>query len=106
MERTPRQLVGNAQSLQFRRQIVYSQPLLSIGQDDAPLDHILQLPDVARPSVPGQGAKETGSHAPLLLLMNFGKHPQEILSQQRDVFSALPQRRQWDFANGEPEIAI
>ena len=49
VERASGQFVRNAQPLQLGRQVVDTETLMPVPQDDAALDHILQLADVARP---------------------------------------------------------
>lgn len=72
------------------------------GEIDAPLDHVLQLPDIARPVVVikdlphlCRDVMDIGSEDPVVLV-------QEVLHQQVDVAAALPERRDVQVDDVEP----
>ena len=99
-------VIWNAEGLQFRGQVVHPQPLVSVGKHHTALDHVLQLPDIPRPRMPRQSAQEPRRHVALLLLVNLGKHAQEILRQQWNVVGAIAQRRHLDFDHRDAEVEV
>ena len=48
----------DGESLQFLRQIFYSEMFIAIRQHQAAFDYVLQLPNVARPVMLGQGVQK------------------------------------------------
>src|SRR5262249_53080164 len=81
---------------------------LSIAREyDGTLDHVLQLPDVARP-IAGHELAQIGLGEVLWLAVVPARgRLDEVLRQQRDVFAAIAQRRGLDREDVEPveEIA-
>ena len=72
------------------------------GQDDRPLDRVLQLPDVARP-VAGRRAGATRPRRDAAPSAKPARgRLDEVLGQQRDVLAALAQRRDLDREHVEP----
>ena len=76
------------------------------GEDDRPLDDVLQLADVARPGVADQGLHDRGrdgldppAHPPGELLG-------EVADQPRDVVRPLPQRRQHEREDVQPVVEV
>src|SRR5438094_2713623 len=63
MKSPARDLFGNGVAAKFLRQIFHAQVIVAIGQHQAALDDVLQLPHVARPAMPRQGAEKSWSKA-------------------------------------------
>src|SRR5215472_16741390 len=106
MKRTLGQVVRDAKSLQLRRKVIDTQPLMPVCQHHTTLNHVLQLAHIAWPRVTRKRAQKARRHAPMLFLVSLGKHPQEEFSQQGDIFSPLPKRRKRNSYNGDPEVEI
>src|SRR5438552_11064198 len=55
---------------------------VSAAQDERPLDHVLELPDIARPAVAFQNRQRLGADAPHDLAELRGDFPDEMLGEQ------------------------
>ena len=64
-----------------------------VGQDDRPLDGVLQLTNVAGPSIVHQRRHRVGRDGPDVLLHPRRRADQETVHQRRDVLPPLAQRR-------------
>ena len=88
---------GNSQTRDpgFRKRVHQAQTGAP-GVDHRPFDHVLQLPDVARPGVALQHLHGHGRHGVNGLARFAGKLLDEKAHQQGDVFPAVPERRHGD----------
>jgi hypothetical protein len=67
--------------------------LVALVEDDQRLDLVLELPDVARPGVAGEGLHRFRPTTRLRrLAVVLGEDGEEVLGEQRDVARALPER--------------
>src|SRR5438552_3349644 len=75
--------------------------------DDGPLDHVLELPHIARPGIPDESVQALRSDGLDALLEPATQLREEVLGEQRDVLGALAQRRHAHGEDGQPveEIA-
>ena len=64
------------------------------GENDAPLDGVAQLADVAGPGVAEQGISHRLGKPRDRLAVLPGEEPQQVLGQRQDVARPLAQRRQ------------
>src|SRR5438034_7832382 len=80
--------------------------LRPLAEDDAALDNVLQLPDVAGPGVCQKGLHRLRGYLFNSLAQLLGKIQREPAGQQLDIAAALPQRRQLQRENVQPEIKI
>ena len=71
----------------------------AIGENDRPLDEVLQFPDIARPLPVGQRSHGLGRYGFDVLVHFAGKPLHEMPRQQRNVLPALAQGRHLDGKN-------
>ena len=95
-----------ASSCSSVRQVLYAEMFVAIRQDQAAFDHVLQLPNVARPVMFGQGVQELQSETVKPFVVGLRERLQEILREQRNVFRSLPQGRHVDAHHGNTEVQI
>src|SRR5581483_1903732 len=100
------QLVGDAEALQFGRQVVDGKPLVPVPENHAALDHVLQFAYIARPRMAGQSSHEAGAHAAALLFVQLGEHAQEIFGEEGNVIGALAERGHCNLDHRNSEIKI
>ncbi len=74
----------------------------SASQDHGPLDEVLQLSNVTRPGVFGQGCDRVGRYSLDPLIHSSGVLADKVAHQKWNVFSALAQRRYGDGKNVKP----
>jgi len=67
---------------------------LSAGEDDRPLDHVLQLPDVARPFIGKQSGFRRVREPGDLLPEGGGEFAREKFGQRENRFPPVSKRRQ------------
>src|SRR5437870_329997 len=77
-ESSARNFFGNGVATKFLRQILHAQVIVAIGEHQAALDDILQLPHIARPAMPRQSAEKSWGQAAQLLVVRLGKYFQEV----------------------------
>src|SRR6478735_4813568 len=110
MERALREffweVLQDGEFLQFVRQVLYAEVFVAIRQDQAAFDYVLQLPNVARPVMFGQGVQKLQSKTVKPLVVGLGKRLQEVLREQRNVFRSLSQGRHVDAHHGNTEVQI
>src|SRR5205809_7765202 len=104
MKSPARDLFGNGVAAKFLRQIFHAQVIVAIGQHQAALDDVLQLPHVARPAMPRQGAEKPWSKAPQLFVVCLDKYFQEIFGQKWNILGSLAYRWPMDADHSDPEI--
>ena len=61
---------------------------VALGHDNGALDHVLQLPHVARPMKPLQHLHRRGDDGFGRAALGLGEFFQEIIDQQRNVLAA------------------
>ena len=76
------------------------------AEDDGPLDHVLQLADVPRPPIVGEGFNSGGRNR-----LDGAAHPlgvflREVADEQGDVFFSLAQRRNCQWKDMQPVLEI
>src|SRR5437899_11917062 len=106
MKSPARDLFGNGGAAKFLRQIFHAQVIVAIGQHQAALDDVLQLPHVARPAMPRQGAEKSWSKAPHLFVVCLGKYLQEIFGKEWNILGSLAYRWHMDSHHGGPEMQV
>ena len=75
--------------------------------DQSPFDHVFQFPHVARPVVGDKPVDSTmAQHRSLRKLKLLGLAVDEVMHQGRDIFSSLPERRDRDGKDIEPEPEV
>ena len=70
------------------------------------LDHVVELAHVAGPGGCGQGFQRFGREAAQTLVIFAGEFEEEVIGQQRNVFTPLRQRRQRQRHNIETVVKI
>src|SRR5438046_178305 len=78
----------------------------ALGEQDRPLEHVLQLADVARPRVSGEGGQRVVLDPLDVLLQASVVLLPEMLHQQRNVVPPLAQRRQVDGDDVQPIVEV
>src|SRR5437764_5177126 len=78
----------------------------ALGEQDRPLEHVLELADVARPRVSGEGGQRVVLDPLDVLLQASVVLLPEMLHQQRNVVPPLAQRRQVDGDDVQPIVEV
>ena len=78
----------------------------ALRHEDAPLDGVIELADVARPWMIEERLECRGFETGQRLAVTLGMLPEKIRGERRDVFAPLPQRRQANFDGVDPEQQV
>ena len=70
------------------------------------MDPVLQLANIARPTVPARGAKSFRRESQACLAALRGKAVEKFCRHDSDVVSALTQRRQTDDDDGQAKVEV
>src|SRR6266478_1918454 len=101
-----RQFLRDGETLKFLRQIFHAEMFVAIRQDQAALDYVLQLTNIARPVMFDQRLLEAHRETVKPFVVGLRKRLQEILGQQWYVFRSLAQGRHVDADDGNAEVEI
>src|SRR5690606_17914791 len=79
---------------------------LAVAEEQAALDDVLELADVAGPGMPEEALHRAVGHPAHVLLELGAEVAEEVLDQERDVALALAQRRQAHLDHVEPVVEV